>query len=185
MAIEAFGPPLIDGDEVFGPNTLTVVVIDEVLDEVLDEVFGPMFIGGDEVFGGNYEEAIVYATTTAGIVSLNTKSKVLILRARVPMTMRCEQPLVWPCTYEGSNEVYGLALQDYLKSEGDAFQSIVWTLPNGLVGTNEVVVDDIAYIKIEAEFSGVHVIKYELESIESGSIQTRLGKIILTVQDLG
>ena len=43
MAVESFGPTLKNGDEVFGPNIISILVI--------GEVFGPMFISGDEVFG--------------------------------------------------------------------------------------------------------------------------------------
>ena len=45
MALETFGPMSVSGDEVFGPNIISVIVI--------GEVFGPMSVSGDEVFGPN------------------------------------------------------------------------------------------------------------------------------------
>ena len=74
MAIEAFGPSLVDGDEVFGPNLLPLVVI--------GEVFGPMFIDGAELFGpivdtpGSPPDIL----ETSSVVVLPVISRVLILR---------------------------------------------------------------------------------------------------------
>ena len=74
MAIEAFGPDLVDGKEVFGPNLLPLVVI--------GEVFGPMYVGGAEVFGPttSIPEPTPDVITTGRVVVLPIRLNVITLR---------------------------------------------------------------------------------------------------------
>ena len=99
------------------------------------------------------------------------------------MAHDCPDIVEWPCTYEGSEEFFGLDLSEYLKAEGDTFVSIEWTLPNGLSSLAEVVINNIAYIKIQANYAGMHIVRFKLRSVESGSTQTYLGKSLLHVQE--
>lgn len=99
------------------------------------------------------------------------------------MAHNCPEVIEWPCTYVGAEEFFGLDLQAYLEAEGDTFSSIEWTLPNGIVNLAETVINNIAYIKIQANYVGMHVVRFKLKSVESGSTQTYLGKALLHVDN--
>ena len=98
------------------------------------------------------------------------------------MDETCNQVITWPCTFQGSEEFFGIDLKDFLESEGDQFKSISWELPNGLVSLVEAVQNDIAYIKLRAVYPGQHIVKFSLESIEGTDTQIHLGKALLTVE---
>jgi len=90
----------------------------------------------------------------------------------------------WPDSYLGSEEYYSIDCSYYLEAENDLLVAVEWTVPPELTSMDEVVVGSEAFIKLSADTVGNHIIKFKLDSTESGKDQIVQERVKLVVLDI-
>ena len=89
----------------------------------------------------------------------------------------------WPDAAFGNNEYYCIDFSDWITEENDSFVSAEWTIPIGLFGSDDYVIeeDNQAFIKLRADGRGSFKVNLALTTMEENKESTKQIVMILRV----
>jgi len=96
----------------------------------------------------------------------------------------------WPDADVGDDLYYGVNFQTYLSDailnvvhalQNEIIVNVTWTIPNGLISSDEFIEEDVGIIKLASNSIGTFKVICDLETVSSAKTQNQIIVMVLTV----